>query len=178
DLAAQQLQRLCEKAGDAPVAAAVGDFAMWRRLLAVLGASTVLGDHLIANSDDWRLLAQPANGGTLADVSDVPTLRLAYRRALLRIVAADLTGAYQLEGTMAALSDLADATLETALGFAKAEQPDSAAGCRLAVIAMGKCGGHELNYVSDVDVIFVGEKADSLEMRVAGEMMRLASETF
>ena len=34
------------------------------------------------------------------------------------------------------------------------------AACRLAVIAMGKCGGHELNYVSDVDVIFVAEPAD------------------
>ena len=29
------------------------------------------------------------------------------------------------------------------------------------MIAMGKCGGHELNYVSDVDVIFVDEPAES-----------------
>ena len=43
---------------------------------------------------------------------------------------------------------------------------------------MGKCGAHELNYVSDVDVIFVGETADALECRVAGEMMRLASDVF
>ena len=159
DLAAQQLQRLCEKAGDAPVTAAVNDFAMWRRLLAVLGASTVLGDHLIANPDDWKLLGQPVNGGTLEEVADVPTLRLAYRRTLLRIVAADLTGAYQLEETMAALSDLADGTLAAALGFARAERAAEAGACRLAVIAMGKCGGRELNYVSDVDVVFVAEPA-------------------
>ena len=44
---------------------------------------------------------------------------------------------------------------------------------RLAVIAMGKCGARELNYVSDVDVIFVGEDADPVTTRVAGEMMRL-----
>ena len=49
---------------------------------------------------------------------------------------------------------------------------------RLAVIAMGKCGVRELNYVSDVDVIFVGENADPITTRVAGEMMRLGSETF
>lgn len=50
---------------------------------------------------------------------------------------------------------------------------------RLAVIAMGKCGARELNYVSDVDVIFVGEYADSVSTRVAGgEMIRLASDTF
>lgn len=43
---------------------------------------------------------------------------------------------------------------------------------------MGKCGARELNYVSDVDVIFVGEDADAVTTRVAGEMMRLASDTF
>ncbi len=49
---------------------------------------------------------------------------------------------------------------------------------RLAVIAMGKCGARELNYVSDVDVIFVAENADGVATRVAGEMMRLGAETF
>ena len=49
---------------------------------------------------------------------------------------------------------------------------------RLAVIAMGKCGARELNYVSDVDVIFVGEDAGPVTTRVAGEMMRLASDAF
>ena len=43
---------------------------------------------------------------------------------------------------------------------------------------MGKCGARELNYVSDVDVIFVGEDAGPVTTRVAGEMMRLASDTF
>jgi len=46
------------------------------------------------------------------------------------------------------------------------------------VIAMGKCGARELNYVSDVDVIFVGEDAGPVTTRVAGEMMRLASDAF
>jgi glutamate-ammonia-ligase adenylyltransferase len=49
---------------------------------------------------------------------------------------------------------------------------------QLAVIAMGKCGARELNYVSDVDVIFVAERADALSARVAGEMMRVASSAF
>jgi len=47
---------------------------------------------------------------------------------------------------------------------------------RLAVIGMGKCGGHELNYVSDVDVIFVAEPADSTTTRLASTMMRVAGE--
>ncbi|WP_460447264.1 bifunctional [glutamine synthetase] adenylyltransferase/[glutamine synthetase]-adenylyl-L-tyrosine phosphorylase, partial [Angustibacter aerolatus] len=55
------------------------------------------------------------------------------------------------------LAELADAALEAALAVARAELPDDAPPCRLAVIAMGKCGGRELNYVSDVDVVFVAE---------------------
>jgi glutamate-ammonia-ligase adenylyltransferase len=82
DLAARQLQRLHERVGDAPIAAGVADFATWRRLLAVLGASTVLGDHLVANPDDWRLLGEPRNGGQLEPVDGVAALRLAYRRSL------------------------------------------------------------------------------------------------
>lgn len=52
---------------------------------------------------------------------------------------------------------------------------------------MGKCGGHELNYVSDVDVIFVAEPADSVDAdeapalqaanRLAAHLMRICSET-
>ena len=46
---------------------------------------------------------------------------------------------------------------------------------------MGKCGARELNYVSDVDVIFVAEDAEdnlALATRVAGEMMRFAGDAF
>lgn len=54
-----------------------------------------------------------------------------------------------------------------------------------AVVAMGKCGGRELNYVSDVDVIFVGEARDGVDeikamqaaTRLAAHMMRICSET-
>lgn len=50
---------------------------------------------------------------------------------------------------------------------------------------MGKCGGHELNYVSDVDVIFVTEPVDGYEesaavqaaTRLAAHMMRICSDT-
>ena len=57
----------------------------------------------------------------------------------------------------AALADLAAGALEAALAIARSELPAGSAPCRLAVIGMGKCGGRELNYVSDVDVIFVAE---------------------
>ena len=55
------------------------------------------------------------------------------------------------------LADLADAVLEAALAIARAELPPDSAPVRFAVVAMGKCGARELNYASDIDVIFVAE---------------------
>ena len=53
------------------------------------------------------------------------------------------------------------AVLTAGLALAVAEQPaDVGRACRLAVIALGKTGGRELNYVSDVDVVFVAEPVD------------------
>lgn len=99
-----------------------------------------------------------------------------------------MCGTIDVAETAAELADLAIATLRAALALAEAAAPEDAARCRLAVIAMGKCGGHELNYVSDVDVIFVGEAADTgpdadeaKAMRaatsLAAHMMRICSET-
>ncbi|MDO8148896.1 bifunctional [glutamine synthetase] adenylyltransferase/[glutamine synthetase]-adenylyl-L-tyrosine phosphorylase [Isoptericola sp. b515] len=97
---------------------------------------------------------------------DAPTatdaLRRAYRERLLRIAATDLTApdpSATLPDVGAALADLAAAALEAALAVARSQLPDHGAGARLAVIGMGKTGGRELNYVSDVDVVYVCEPA-------------------
>ncbi|MFC8798479.1 bifunctional [glutamine synthetase] adenylyltransferase/[glutamine synthetase]-adenylyl-L-tyrosine phosphorylase [Promicromonospora sp. NPDC057138] len=87
-------------------------------------------------------------------------LRRAYRARLLRIAATDVTApdpTAVLPGVAAALADLAAAALEGALAIARSEEADHAAGVRLAVLGMGKTGGRELNYISDVDVIYVAE---------------------
>uniref|UniRef100_UPI001C854EF9 bifunctional [glutamine synthetase] adenylyltransferase/[glutamine synthetase]-adenylyl-L-tyrosine phosphorylase n=1 Tax=Paractinoplanes polyasparticus TaxID=2856853 RepID=UPI001C854EF9 len=195
NLALRQLHRLVEAAGraaargnggrvtgpggeistneatDELIGALALDAGLRRRLIAVLGASSALGDHLVANPDDWRVLATGKTGlppnaeGHLeveGDEPSVPALRRAYRIALLRIAAADLTGGRGLEPTMAALSRLADETLATAYAIALAGLTAGAAEPSLAVVAMGKCGGNELNYVSDVDVIFVADNDDDL----------------
>ncbi|MEH0633203.1 bifunctional [glutamine synthetase] adenylyltransferase/[glutamine synthetase]-adenylyl-L-tyrosine phosphorylase [Streptomyces bottropensis] len=165
------------------------------RLLGVLGASTALGDHLARHAQDWQALvtyeAQDLHPGVeefergLAEATDPVSLRVAYRRCLLSIAARDVCGTTDLAQTAAELADLATATLRAALAIAGAAAPEDVALCRLAVIAMGKCGGHELNYVSDVDVIFVGETADGADeqkavraaTRLASHMMRICSET-
>ncbi|MGW2210499.1 bifunctional [glutamine synthetase] adenylyltransferase/[glutamine synthetase]-adenylyl-L-tyrosine phosphorylase [Streptomyces sp. NPDC001781] len=165
------------------------------RLLGVLGASAALADHLARHPHDWQELVtyEPRDlhpGVTdfergLADASDPVELRIAYRRCLLSIAARDVCGTTDVTQTAAELADLATATLRAALAMAEAEAPQDARACRLAVIAMGKCGGHELNYVSDVDVIFVAEPAQGADetkalkaaTRLASRMMRVCSET-
>ncbi len=67
-----------------------------------------------------------------------------------------------LPRTAAALADLAAAALEAALQIARADVGPAAERTRLAVVAMGKTGGRELNYLSDVDVIFAAEPADGV----------------
>lgn len=95
-----------------------------------------------------------------ASTESISALRLTYRSILLQICATDLTEPdpyATLEAVAAALADLAGAALEAALAIARADQDDDGVGVRFAVIGMGKCGGRELNYVSDVDVIYVVE---------------------
>jgi len=165
------------------------------RLLGVLGASAALADHLARHPRDWEALVtyepRDLHPGVeefergLAEATDPVSLRVAYRRCLLSIAARDVCGTTDLAETAAELADLATATLRAALAIARAAAPEDAALCRLAVIAMGKCGGHELNYVSDVDVIFVGEAVDGADegkalrsaTKLASHMMRICSET-
>ncbi len=166
DLAAHQLQRLVE-ADPAVLDALRADHGPRELLLAVLGGCTALGDHLVANPGEWRVFTDPPGQPAADDLADAVTdrvgpdavnrLRLAYRRRLTALVGADLAGRCDVEQVMVELSRLADATLDAALSIARAEVGARSQTCRLAVLAMGKCGGDELNYVSDVDVIFVAE---------------------
>ncbi len=75
------------------------------------------------------------------------------------------------------LADLAAAALEGALAVARAEVGAPADGVRLAVIGMGKTGGHELNYVSDVDVVYVCEPGSRADGTPVEESAALAAGT-
>lgn len=149
-------------------------------------------EFLRALDEGVRKAAAPAGGGPAARGGSpdpgrerADALRIAYRRCLLAIAGRDVCGTTDVTHTADELADLAAATLRTALAIASEEAPDDAAACRLAVIGMGKCGGHELNYVSDVDVVLVAEPRDGTEeaaalraaARLAGRMMRLCSDT-
>ena len=105
-----------------------------------------------------RLHAAVTAGDSVVTGEDGRTrLRRAYRDALISLLADDLTHPAPTEivsEVTQVLSDLAGAVIAAAHTIAAAEVPDSSA-VRLAVIAMGKCGARELNYVSDVDVMYV-----------------------
>ncbi len=181
------------------------------RLLAVLGASAALGDHLLRHPEHWRELQDPRLGSsrppafvvregllravgadpgdaaptaTVPDETAVDALRVEYRRVLLRLAARDLAHGVGVDDVAAELSDLAAGTLDAALAVARQRVGEAATSCRLSIIAMGKCGGHELNYVSDVDVVFVAEPADGGDeqeavrtaTQLASHLMRVCSD--
>ena len=169
-----------------------------RRLLAVTGASSALGNTLAAHPEALRVVADDAPGtgvpvadvraellravgadpdaavpvAALAGTAGADAMRRAYRTRLLRVAATDLTAddpLSRLPGVAAALADLAGAALEAALAVARADLDDEGRSVRLAVIGMGKAGGRELNYVSDVDVVYVAEPVDGAD---EGEAMQ------
>lgn len=92
-------------------------------------------------------------------------LRVAYRWELLGIASRDLSGGYEMEVIAGWLSELADCVLIAALAIARAGVEEK--NCPIAVIAMGKAGGRELNYVSDVDVIFATDNPESVTAATA-----------
>lgn len=215
DHAVAGLVRLLEAAGDGAeelLARLQSDEGLATRLFAVLGASEALSDHLARHPDQWRELddptlecsrpaayavreavlralgADPGDPVPVAQGDDaalVDVLRVEYRRVLLRLAARDLAHGTGVDDVAAELSDLAAATLEGGLAIARQRMGDKALLARLAVVAMGKCGAHELNYVSDVDVIFVYEPADEAgddhaanraASQLAAHLMRICSE--
>ncbi len=102
-----------------------------------------------------------------AQIQDEPQLKAALRRlrqrAMLRVAWRDLAGLADLREVMADLSDLADACLEAALtqvyawAVAKTGKPIgeiSGKQSQIIVLSLGKLGGRELNFSSDIDLIF------------------------
>lgn len=144
---------------------------------AIAGMSTALGDMLVTHPQWHHDYEEETDLDRAAfdrelDIRDgvahvewdegVKILRHTYYRLLLTIAAKDLTSPSPVDNfpeVAATISDLVDDALEGALALARAVVPDSHL-ARLAIIAMGKLGGRELNYISDVDVIFVAEPAD------------------
>ena len=155
-----------------------------------LATADALRDALVASvraelDDEAAASGESAGAGRHVTIGEraQQALRVAYRVELARIAAYDLSLDEPVAGVRdvsRALADLAGAALEAALVVARRETSSPPAGfgrypraevdaVRLAVIAMGKTGARELNYVSDVDVMFVVEPGS-----IAGEPQPVA----
>ncbi|MEY4323279.1 MAG: hypothetical protein RL410_1060 [Actinomycetota bacterium] len=172
------------------------------RWLMISGASEAFSQFLIQHPAEMRILCTNGlweNYGSRASVierilasvaatwrdgrwiaesdseAQLNSLRRAYRREVVAIAARDLSGDVALEVVTEHLSDVADAVIEAATAVAWASVNPGEPLSRFAVIAMGKCGGRELNYISDVDVIFVAEPFHENSVGFIEEASRLAS---
>jgi glutamate-ammonia-ligase adenylyltransferase len=119
----------------------------------------------------------------MAQAGSVAQIRIGYRKQLTKIASFDIEQLDPVAGVdqvAASLADLAGATLDAGLVLARQEIsnpqnsvsfPESeVSATRVAVIGMGKCGARELNYISDVDVIFVAEPSGDIESSRAMEI--------
>ena len=186
------------------------------RLIRVLGTSAALSDFIIQNpttltlfekelnklpsrSEYTRDALQAINSESDSFSEQVSKLRKQYRSQLLTLAIRDVnsTSPETVQPIISsALSDLASAALEAGLVIARREMiqttehgvftAEEVEKTKLAVIGMGKGGAGELNYISDVDVIFVAEAVDeSLETdrmlqvatKLATRMMRAMDST-
>jgi [glutamine synthetase] adenylyltransferase / [glutamine synthetase]-adenylyl-L-tyrosine phosphorylase len=191
DQALRLLGRLRESA-PAELAATLKDADAAGRLVQVLGASEGLGEFLIRRPAELASLAGDmapltaelyrddllaAVHGVTGDAA-VTALRVRYRRHLLRVTAWDLGHPDPLAAVSvvsAALADMAGAALDASLAIARTATrftTEQVAETRLAIIGMGKAGARELNYVSDVDVIFVGDGPMEVATQLAMQTMR------
>ncbi|WP_404432979.1 bifunctional [glutamine synthetase] adenylyltransferase/[glutamine synthetase]-adenylyl-L-tyrosine phosphorylase [Microbacterium lacus] len=164
-------------------------------------AALVTESHTLPGADELRdslLESVGASDGFAADGGEASwnALRVRYRRMLARIASYDLLSdspVDEIPAVAAALADAAGAALEASLCVARTRISGGAAGVglfpreqvaatQLAIIGMGKAGARELNYVSDVDVIFVGGADDATTeaigpSRVVDIATRLAVQT-
>ncbi|HXW34473.1 MAG TPA: hypothetical protein VEJ87_07830, partial [Acidimicrobiales bacterium] len=156
-----------------------------RALVAVNAASNSLGRLVVADVRALDVLSQLDNP-VVVDSSDPVSLARSKRLELLRIAARDLLGFDTLEEVGSNLASMASAVLGAALSITtgtngvsatgtngqsdcppensvdggKASIPNEALSSGLSIIGMGKLGGEELNYASDVDILFVNDDGE------------------
>ena len=153
---------------DAVVAVSVASHSLLSVLERDAGALEMLRApalYATAHVDDLVVQA-----GTSVSADDpAAALRRWKHRRIVRIAGRDLLGVADLRAISAELSDVAQACLGAALAIAAPAVP-------MAVIGMGKLGGAELNYASDVDVVFVHEGDGAEAERAARALLRVMTE--
>ena len=174
--------RLIGGAPSDPIGAAIAhawDYSPYLRGLMRTRAST-LAAFAAAGPDDAFAAALGRLDG---DAAPATRMRQAKADVALVTALADLAGLWSLEEVTAALSSLADRTLDLAVRTAIADRVPGAEPQGFAVLALGKLGSHELNYSSDVDLILLHDRdrlprrdrddPDEAALRVARRVVEL-----
>ena len=153
-------------------------------LAKLLGSGRLLGEVLAHVPEELASIADPDGPGPEKDgerlvrearaslewrdpEDRLDGLRRFKRREMLRVAVTDLGDSLPQARVGAGLSDIADACLEAAL-----EDPP----LPFAVIGMGKLGGRELNYSSDIDVMFVHDGDPQEAEELAEELLKAIGE--
>ncbi|MBM2841960.1 MAG: putative Glutamate-ammonia-ligase adenylyltransferase, partial [Bacteroidetes bacterium] len=151
-------------------------------LLKVFGDSQYLADILVRDPELFRwltasnvLMIPQTKAALLAEVQRIEkmftkperrlnALRRLYRREILRIGTKDILGNADLATVTRELSAVADVLVDASCKLAEQtlqEKYGSIPDTPYAIIGLGKLGGEELNYSSDIDIIFVyGEEGE------------------
>jgi len=180
-------------------------------LLQLFGTSQYFSELLIAHPEDFETLRSSRGAAlhpnemrrslaaAMEDVQDVATAARVLRRyrqqQILRIGYGDIITGQGLEVVVDQISHLADVIVDQALNFTRSRLEErlgiarNSAGkhCRFVVIAFGKLGGRELNYSSDIDLMFLYENEGQVEgkrhvshqeyfSRLGGDLTKLLSE--
>ncbi len=160
-------------------------FEQWRRRPALLAQLTIAcADGGAPQAADVESIVSGAPG-------DLGTRLRRYRHAhSLRLIARDASGRAAVEVTLADTSRLAEVCLDAAISGVEAASPArreplhgrDGQPLRLAVIGMGKLGGDELNFSSDIDLIFAcadpaahADDAESALARIGQRVINLLS---
>jgi len=172
DRALANLERWLHAGGNPNVRASLlaDDPGFRHRFLMILGSGQGLADSLIQNPEMGTSLAESAEISSFQDAESLikrgdallqnaksfshqlDRLRFLKQETILKIAAMDLTAEWEQEIVWRALSELADAILELAYRVVSHEMGNEFS---VAIIAMGKHGTRELNYSSDIDLIFL-----------------------
>ncbi len=163
-------ERIAESPGWARIRPRLSE-ALLGELPRVVACSEFVAAALLQDPEALVWLSEQASDEALAgaaaaalnEAQALATLRAWRRRMMLRIAWRDLTGAASVPETLRALSAFADAAIATAVAIARRllqpvfGEPRNAAGevVPLIVLGMGKLGGHELNFSSDVDLVLL-----------------------
>ena len=160
--AALRMERLCAEAGFEQRLQHMPD-SLRKELVNIISLSNFLFNFLVRNPDAVTLIGTPPrmDEQELARLRNLDDLRQYKYQELLKITWMDISGTYDYQQVLTALSKLAIDVVRQTLRLALPADHYHTFTQSLSVMALGKLGAYELNYSSDIDLIFVCVNPDT-----------------